>query len=156
MTIDYENDGDFEYDKNKYKTITTRIKSIEPSEGWLEPSGSVGHINTIPEAGDVHVDEHEDRGSSIDDDSRTYLLYSTETRRKLENRHVQLIAISGVIGTALFRGDRKSFIPWRARLFITGICSLVCSNTLHYCVYSGNGLLFPCKFPLFEISNEVR
>ncbi|CAI4265930.1 CNT_collapsed_G0003320.mRNA.1.CDS.1 [Saccharomyces cerevisiae] len=102
MTIDYENDGDFEYDKNKYKTITTRIKSIEPSEGWLEPSGSVGHINTIPEAGDVHVDEHEDRGSSIDDDSRTYLLYSTETRRKLENRHVQLIAISGVIGTALF------------------------------------------------------
>lgn len=62
MTIDYENDCDFEYDKNKYKTITTRIKSIEPSEGWLEPSGSVGHINTIPEAGDVHVDEHEDRG----------------------------------------------------------------------------------------------
>ena len=62
----------------------------------------MGHINTIPEAGDVHVDEHEDRGSSIDDDSRTYLLYSTETRRKLENRHVQLIAISGVIGTALF------------------------------------------------------
>lgn len=57
MTIDYENDCDFEYDKNKYKTITTRIKSIEPSEGWLEPSGSVGSHKLDTRSGCVHVDE---------------------------------------------------------------------------------------------------
>lgn len=35
-------------------------------------------------------------------DSNSQLIYATRTRRKLQNRHVQLIAISGVIGTALF------------------------------------------------------
>lgn len=37
-----------------------------------------------------------------DEDSSSDLLYSTQTFRRLKNRHVQLIAISGVIGTALF------------------------------------------------------
>lgn len=37
-----------------------------------------------------------------DSDSKTHYLYSTQTFRRLKNRHVQLIAISGVIGTALF------------------------------------------------------
>lgn len=154
MTIDYENDCDFEYDKNKYKTITTRIKSIEPSEGWLEPSGSVGHINTIPEAGDVHVDEHEDRGSSIDDDSRTYLLYSTETRRKLENRHVQLIAISGVIGTALFvaigkalyRGGPASLLLAFA-LWCVPILCLLCLQAEMVC-------FFPVSSPFLRLATK--
>lgn len=42
----------------------------------------------------------EDKRSS--NDSRTQLIESTSTHRKLLNRHVQFIAISGVIGTALF------------------------------------------------------
>lgn len=101
MSIDYGNDDDyFEYNKNRFKTETTRIKSVQPSEGWLDPAESLNHVSTIHEEGNMHV--HEDGETSTDEDSRTNLLFSTETRRKLENRHVQLIAISGVIGTALF------------------------------------------------------
>lgn len=39
---------------------------------------------------------------SEENNSRTNLLPNTQTQRKLLNRHVQFIAISGVIGTALF------------------------------------------------------
>ncbi|CCC71753.1 hypothetical protein NCAS_0I00850 [Naumovozyma castellii] len=40
--------------------------------------------------------------SSQDNDSKTFLVASHTTKRNLVNRHVQLIAISGVIGTAIF------------------------------------------------------
>lgn len=44
-----------------------------------------------------------DEGDDItDNDSTTGLLHNTKTQRNLLNRHVQFIAISGVIGTALF------------------------------------------------------
>ena len=52
---------------------------------------------------DNNDDENNDDDDIDDDnDSRTNLLFNTRTHRKLVNRHVQFIAISGVIGTALF------------------------------------------------------
>ena len=49
----------------------------------------------------THEEEDEDNDEE-ENNSRTNLLHSTKTHRKLVNRHVQFIAISGVIGTALF------------------------------------------------------
>lgn len=42
------------------------------------------------------------RGYVEEEFDEQHLIYSTQTFRRLKNRHVQLIAISGVIGTALF------------------------------------------------------
>lgn len=54
----------------------------------------------VSRAGWLETGYTEDGNDDVD--SRSGLLYSTQTFRRLKNRHVQLIAISGVIGTALF------------------------------------------------------
>ncbi|EDO16757.1 hypothetical protein Kpol_526p10 [Vanderwaltozyma polyspora DSM 70294] len=84
----------------KKDNVTTKVNVIETrtnddgnygrlSEDWLDRSDSSLTSNT------TQIEEEEV-------DSTTNLIYSTKTHRKLLNRHVQLIAISGVIGTALF------------------------------------------------------
>lgn len=61
-------------------------------------------LESIPTNGGVAVvkNDYEEGLEGDDNGGESQYMYSTQTFRRLKNRHVQLIAISGVIGTALF------------------------------------------------------
>ncbi|CCK68574.1 Agp2p KNAG_0B01270 [Huiozyma naganishii CBS 8797] len=93
--------------------VSSRIKQVKPDyedeiEEWYERVSTRETESTSRNRGNRHGrdmrdgDEDEYDVVSVDDDSRTNLLPNIRTHRKLLNRHVQFIAISGVIGTALF------------------------------------------------------
>lgn len=66
-----------------------------------DDEGNEYEIYNMGRDDNTHEEEDEDNDEE-ENNSRTNLLHSTKTHRKLVNRHVQFIAISGVIGTALF------------------------------------------------------
>lgn len=98
-----------ELNNNEIESVASKsivepsISKVEPPNGWV----------------DVVDNQWASEVTTEDNDSRTRLIYSTQTYRKLQNRHVQLISISGVIGTALFVAiGRALYIGGPASLLI--------------------------------------
>lgn len=98
-----------ELNNNEIESVTSKsvvepsLSKAQPPNGWV----------------DVADNQWVSEVSTEDNDSRTRLIYSTQTYRRLQNRHVQLISISGVIGTALFVAiGRALYIGGPASLLI--------------------------------------
>lgn len=84
-----------------------KVEEEELDEWYPDSLSSVKQLNRGMNKHSItshsYSDDDEEEEEEIDDnDSTTGLLLNTKTQRKLLNRHVQFIAISGVIGTALF------------------------------------------------------
>lgn len=138
------------------ESINSNLESKSPNldrydEDWL---------NRSIEANDEVTNElrrlhsHSSIDSDSDNDSTTNLLPNTKTQRKLLNRHVQFIAISGVIGTALFVAIGKGLYYGGAGFLLIGF-TIWCIPILCITVSTAEMVSFyPVSSPFLRLAKK--
>ncbi|KAK5781135.1 hypothetical protein RI543_001527 [Arxiozyma heterogenica] len=159
--------------KTREETSKSRIK-LSSRDGYLEeniidedkltewypdsisiiknPRRSFQNKNSISYRSTSEDEEEED--DINDNDSTTGLLYNTKTQRKLLNRHVQFIAISGVIGTALFVAIGKGLYYGGAGFLLIAFATW-CIPILCITVSTAEMVCFlPISSPFLRLANK--
>lgn len=159
--------------KTREETSKSRIK-VSSGDGYLEenvidedkltewypdsisiiknPRHSFQNKNSISYRSTSEDEEEED--DINDNDSTTGLLYNTKTQRKLLNRHVQFIAISGVIGTALFVAIGKGLYYGGAGFLLIAFATW-CIPILCITVSTAEMVSFlPISSPFLRLANK--